>query len=725
MKNSDKMNKADIWQWFISQTPPTYKRPRSKDAKERDEYSISYAAIVNGDRLIIGIWQGCKAKPLGVYYMTPGGSANTCTDGKNWHSGKLECIPGGGYSYWHCSYKYRWDMIYGKQEAIAWLKATFDEDEHPTFTYCTTVKDMVDGIETNINFIKRRNARRRKEAKISAWANSMPPLPSDFDKWMHETVFSDLHYAFYLKTKKKYYCTACGKEHTAKDWKHLKSYTCSRTGKTVKVDKVQSSHSARERIMLVQSHYDIDGNICSVARHLTAKAEWSVSGYKQRAWSECIIPLPLNGGRVDASKIVYNHGGDKWSDKNVYGYQHKRCYCYPDVSALQGTLFGDIAIAINAAAAKGWKLNCNTLMLGWHDDPRMEYLIKGNFRQLVDDITMYVTDYNAVLMPGNTIKDVLGMDGQSVNRLRDHNGGAYYARWLRTAFMCDYKLPEETVQYFVKNKISPQDVAFALNCGMSPVQVANYLQKPHEYSDKMRYSYYVKSKAHIVIQQWADYISMAKKLNVDISKTSIHRPKDLKAKHDELITLYEIHKDELERDRIESEYPNVKPTCEKIKKLYEWSDGEYEVIVPGGAFDIIQEGKRLSLCFDRTDRYFDRIAEEESYIVFLRRVANRNSPWYTMEIEPGGCIRQLRTYGDDEGGDRDEAKEFLKKWRKEISRRIGTAEREAAAVSREKRLAEFEELRRNGNIIRSGRLAGKLLVDVLEADFKEYNTEIA
>ena len=36
----------------------------------------------------------------------------------------------------------------------------------------------------------------------------------------------------------------------------------------------------------------------------------------------------------------------------------------------------------------------------------------------------------------------------------------------------------------------------------------------------------------------------AKKLGVDISKSSVQRPKDLKAKHDEIITLYEIHKDE-------------------------------------------------------------------------------------------------------------------------------------------------------------------------------------
>ena len=109
--------------------------------------------------------------------------------------------------------------------------------------------------------------------------------------------------------------------------------------------------------------------------------------------------------------------------------------------------------------------------------------------------------------------------------------------------------------------------------------------------------------------------------------------------------------------------------------------------------------------------------------MFLRKSAHRTAPWYTMEVEPGGAVRQLRTYGDDEGTDREEAKAFLKKWRREVAKRIGQSEREAAEISREKRLAEFEELRRNGNIIRNGKLAGKLLVEVLEADFREYNEE--
>ena len=715
-----KMQRGEMWQWFTSVTPPKYKLSKKKKEKANDKYQIRYTAIINSDRLIIGLWRGHNAEPLGVYYMTASGITNICTDGKTWTTGKLECIPGGGWHYWYCGHDYKFKIIDGKDEAIAWLKTHFDENLGLwSWSHCDSVHEIVDRIETNIGFVRRRNTRIRKENRISEWANSLPELPADFSEWVHNTVFDCLNYAFGKTGSTKYLCTACGRSHIAKSWKHGKIYECGRTGKKIKVDKCQDSHIARERIMLIQSHHDMDGTICTVARHFAACAKWDkINGYHQRYWPETTLMLPLDGSTCCGDMIVYNQGDDRWSDINTSGYAHSRTYCYPDVSALQGTAYSDIGIDV--AAANGWKLNYNNLMRDRHSDPRIEYIIKGGFYHLLDDIIQGTGD-GRILMEGDNIQDVLGIDGQAVARLRQQNGGAYYLAWLRAAFMCDYKLPEETLEYLCKEKISPKDIAFALQCGMSPAQVVNYLKKPHAYTKK--YSYYVRSKSHIVINQWADYISMAKKLGIDISKSSVHKPKDLKARHDELILLHELHKNELERDRIESEYPNIKPVCEKIKALYEWSDGEYEIIVPDGAFDIIQEGKRLSLCFDRTDRYFDRIAEEESYIVFLRRVANRNSPWYTMEIEPGGCIRQLRTYGDDEGSDRDEAKEFLKKWRKEISRRIGSAEREAAAISREKRVAEFEELRRNGNIIRNGKLAGKLLVEVLEADFKECNAE--
>ena len=43
---------------------------------------------------------------------------------------------------------------------------------------------------------------------------------------------------------------------------------------------------------------------------------------------------------------------------------------------------------------------------------------------------------------------------------------------------------------------------------------------------------------------------------------------------------------------------------------------------------IIEEGQALKHCLDRSDRYFERIANQESYIVFLRRTKAMEQPYF-------------------------------------------------------------------------------------------------
>ena len=88
-------------------------------------------------------------------------------------------------------------------------------------------------------------------------------------------------------------------------------------------------------------------------------------------------------------------------------------------------------------------------------------------------------------------------------------------------------------------------------------------------------------------------------------------------------------------------------------------------------------------------------------------------PYYTMEIEPNGTVRQLRTYYDRQHSDIDAARGFLKEWQQMVT------ERRMADVSRVLRAQEFAQMRRDNVIICTGDLAGQKLVDVLTADLME------
>ena len=71
--------------------------------------------------------------------------------------------------------------------------------------------------------------------------------------------------------------------------------------------------------------------------------------------------------------------------------------------------------------------------------------------------------------------------------------------------------------------------------------------------------------------------------------------------------------------------------------------------------------RQLSHCVGKSDRYWERIEQQEAYILFLRKTAEIDKPYYTLEVEPNGTIRQKRTYFDRQNDDLKDAEQFLKR----------------------------------------------------------------
>lgn len=718
----NRWTKSEIWAWYCSEKVPKIKMGRKKSDRTNDEKNIRLRAVVNGDRLIIGLWKGCKGERCGVYYMTAAGSTNVCTDGEYWHSGKLEYVPKGGYWYWGSTYGTNYDVISGKQEALDWLEEHFSSPYYYyNYNHCKhDVVDWIDDIEREITTHRRETVRKNHQKRIDDWLEDLPDLPEDIGEFVDNVVFGGLHYAFGSKGEKEYTCSACLTRVEGDGWKHNKFYECPKCGAWVKCNKTADGVECSDHLMIVQSYHDKKGEICSIKREMYVRKTFAREGEHKQIWDGSLIVLPLDGSLAGGNDCYYRASGC-WSDKNWTMFSHTRCYCYPELSALDGTAYD--RISIEAAARKGWKLHYNNMMRYCHDEPRMEYLVKGNFYGLVDDMTAHLR--TAGLMQGDNAKDVLGLDGQGVARLRERQGGVTYLKWLRSAFMCGFKIPEKTIEYFCKKDITPTDVAEPLKYA-SPEQIANYIEKQRKLiQEKNKY----RCTADYVCRTWRDTLQFSGQFKLAANKANVF-PKDLKERHAELVALQNLEREREKAQEREERFPRVKPICDEIRAVYEWENAEYAVLVPHCVDDVVREGCLLRHCVGTPDhegryRYLERIQDNESYIMFLRKKKDIEAPWYTMEVEPGGAVRQLRTTGDDEGKDRSEAKAALALWRREVAKRVGQVEREAAEVSREKRLREFEELRRNGNIIRNGKLAGKLLVEVLEADFREYNEEIA
>jgi len=219
-----------------------------------------------------------------------------------------------------------------------------------------------------------------------------------------------------------------------------------------------------------------------------------------------------------------------------------------------------------------------------------------------------------------------------------------------------------------------------------------------------------------VITTWTDYLSMAARLGYDLNDEIIYRTNKLKLRHDQLVEIIEQEDMMLQAGEILRDFPHVEEHMRSVKATYEYGDEHYTVLVPDRIEDVLNEGRNLHHCVDKQDRYWDRLERKESYVFFLRRTNNIEQSYYTLEVEPGGTIRQKRTMYDRQEDDIEEATEFLQKWQKEIRKRLTKEDYALAEKSRILRLENFKQLRKDNVIINTGHLQGAKLVDVLMAD---------
>ena len=242
---------------------------------------------------------------------------------------------------------------------------------------------------------------------------------------------------------------------------------------------------------------------------------------------------------------------------------------------------------------------------------------------------------------------------------------------------------------------------------MSICQVRHYLVKQSEKSGD--------DISHI-LQVWKDYLSMAGKLRLDVYDSIIYRASDLQRRHSEPVIQMEEKKKDIRRRELEEKYVGFQEQLIALKEKYEFSAGEYQIVAPKSIDDILNEGDTLHHCVNNTDNYFDRIASKESYILFLRKKENPEVPFYTLEVEPDGTIRQKRAEFDRQNKDIDEVTSFLRLWQKEIQKRLTKKDYMSAEKSRKLRQRKYQEVRDQHIVVHGGEFAGKLLADLLEKD---------
>lgn len=552
---------------------------------------------------------------------------------------------------------------------------------------------------------------------------AMPSLPKDWTRWVDKVGIPE-NYMFYQYEKrgaKTGYCSYCGKDIPLKDKPlHNKTGRCPRCRHEVTfkaIGRMGHIETDEVSVYLIQAY---PGGF--ILREFHAKRIYRAGNYRTpeiACFERCRTIVDQNMKSRNYYIGVYKQKDYRWikgePEDSYYGYGYyygrKKGRVYgrnlPHLArtALQQTGLADWLWKQELVAYPRSYLNI------LEDIPPLEKILKADLPALEKEcmgasgsVKPYIKAPKA-----SSLTKALGIDSQELARLRRYNGGRMFLGWLQMEKEQGRPIPDEVILWFCQNMINVNDLNFIWG-KMSAVQVKNYLTRQAQASGET---------IRQVLSTWGDYLSMAGKLGIDTNDEIIFWAKLLHQRHDELVVRFKYRNKEAQAAEVLNAFPNVDQICQSIRTKYEYSNGEYTIIVPNGVLDIIVEGDFLCHCLRGSDRYWDRIVTHESYILFLRRTSAPNVPYYTLEVEPDGTVRQKRTKFDRQEDDIKDATKFLAEWQQVIAKRLTAGARKKAAASRVLREQEFEQMRKDNVIIHVGELAGRRLVDVLTADLME------
>lgn len=592
---------------------------------------------------------------------------------------------------------------------------------------------VIEDREQDRNKEKRDRGYNRKRERVHRLMDSVPHLPAGARDWITKVIGKNQHYAFYDKKTGEWKRTCCkepGGELVRADGgkkiRHNDEVICTACGARLTAKK-RTDKIKREAGFLVLQRIDPEK---SVARHMKATVEWDGEGI--HTWLDEEIRILLHRGLTPKCTIYYYqesgiwlgnrwYDDETWWDSNRSNKRTRSCYLYPDgiEEALKQTGYEKWSRLFSQMAEKEVQADYNRLMAaGIGIRETIEYLFKGRFWKMLEETTDYLTVYGSYYgklnLHGENEREVFQLeDRQKILRLREINGGEAELEWLRYAEEKELKISQETLEWLVKNKVVPNSIRF-IDHKMTPQQVMNYVKKQKE-------TQYPGLMPNGILGQWADYISMCRVPGKNLDDEMVYRPKELKRRHDEMVIyaqkarILEGMDSDPERsqqyaDEMAEKFPGAEENLKAAKPKYEYENEEYRITVPERLVDIVKEGNALHHCAGSSERYFERLMSRETYICFLRRREEPEIPFYTIEIEPNGTIRQHRSYLDEEPGI-DEIRGFLREWQQVIKKRIKKEDLELQKISAEKRKQNLQDLREKNNT----RVIQGLMEDFMEA----------
>ena len=564
--------------------------------------------------------------------------------------------------------------------------------------------------------VKDEETKQKEKAEQQPWDEDMdkiPALPKNFNVWARKNVLKE-HYIFYEYSPKKTttgWCTSCRTEVTVKEPRHNKMARCPHCRAQIiykAKGKIKTLYAEGYSANIIQQ---IEGGI--VERTFTYSESYRGDPrHPQEHFYEYSRKLLVDDRIKTYYWQSYKNKYVRWclGENSELGRESFSYGWYGNTKLYKGNLSRIKHPLLQHSSYMLWDKLPTRLMayiIAEKEYPVIERLAKVGLFNIARELIQTGNRENLrSFSERSSLPEGLGIDKFRLKRLRNMNGNMTALRWLQLEKKNNEIIPDEIIQRLSEGDIGLNDILFALK-RLSLVKTYNYLDK----QSKM-----MGETLSQTITTWRDYLSMAERAKMNLEADQLFKPKNLKLAHDAMVL--DSKKEERAKlvKKLEKEWPKVDSKMPKLKKFEFAADG-YQIVAPNGIEDIVTEGLCLRHCVHTSEYYYDRIQRDESYIFFLRRADNPDFPWYTLEVEPSGNIRQKRTTGDKQNDDFKSAIAFLKKWQKYFTKQLTKEEKELGVISEKLRQENYSQLRKDKKEVWHGKYAGQLLADILEADF--------
>lgn len=512
-------------------------------------------------------------------------------------------------------------------------------------------------IQENRQQVREREKRRR----INARMQSVPAIPRGLRGWVVRKLIPAYFFYDSVRGRKTVpgICSACGKEISLSGVKHNRKSVCPRCGRelTMKSRGRMGHLHDRETCQIIQKTAPDE----AVIRIFKAYRDYTGPGLELWESARQFICRKTDGKlnieKYYDSQGVWMAGTRPVFSRYQYNFAADNCGCiYPGnlSDALQGTPWQYCPVA----QFRNWlqaPMELLPFLVARTEHPKLEHLVKMGFYELASDL-VYRNWLSSLDESQNRTHRLLRVGPEDVSFLRSIHvtvkGLASFQAYCRLGIKDRQALfrwqLEHNISYIERNILPFMEVT-------TPHRFMRYVDRQTEHlTGRAQQGRARFSETADVVREYADYLDLCRKLELDLND-SVLFPRNLQKAHDRAASQWKQKLDaKIHRD--------FQVAMERIGRHMDYQWDGMMICCPQSPEEIIREGQALHHC---VGTYVDRVARQECVILFLRRVAEVDKPFYTLEVRERKVV-QARSVNNAPATP--EVQRFLARWERDVLR---------------------------------------------------------